>query len=724
MSVPIQNTVFSYVANGSTSNFAYECYVIEAGDLAVYLDDVKQAGGYTVTGVGNVSGGDVVFSTNPIALTVVRIERDVAIKRDTQYQILGDFRSPDVNNDYDRLWMVLQRVAYFMGLNPGQFSRVLMLGPGDVNGAGAYRSMQNRIQDLANPIAGQDAVNLQTLLQKIAEFSTDGTGQAVMQLLADTTSPTNGAARIGLNLPSPGSVGPNLHTRLRSEIYREEYTSWQAAVDAAVSLGLGYLHVRSATIGFPNPVDMKGLGIIGNQTELQNTTNLRNVGPLRGCTVRGYPTDVDFIHGHATGGVHQKIMLRESSTVLAVLIKRRGKGYVKCEHWYNSFTSNPTDTGGASQNYRACVTRFLSEVYVYKHAADFETAAAWGASANVLVSQSFPTGTVTARQVKYRSTSTLNAEIAWNVDATAVGQVGYVGVYCTGGSAASVELYVNGTLQKTFSAVLVGTQYLLPVRYEATRAGSNEVKLKKVSGGTLNAIGAEFATLENYAGKRTIDSIAYGDYDRDYVEGNGASDYAFFSVNQGKWFGSVHGGETERAAPYLMVDGDVTTIPAATDTFVTGQHMRLQQTTTMTTGADSMDVDSVYTYFEDGVQAFDCSMKGSAYVSTAYTAMSATNEDFDNVTLPRAMSIAEGKNILGRHNKVTQINRTAPLLPLNLTVMFTLFPMGGPSGANMGANGPYISGQAGAYNKLYYGPVLDCPTTLTELGFSTVRFYE
>lgn len=162
MSVPIQNTVFTYTANGATTSFPYECYVIAAGDISVYLNDVLQTSGYVVNGVGNVSGGDVVFSAPPAAGTKVRIERDVDIKRDTQYQVLGDFRSPTVNADFDRLWMVLQRIGYFLGIG-GPLSRVLRLGDGDVNGQGAYRANQNRIQDLGDPQNGQDAVNQRSM---------------------------------------------------------------------------------------------------------------------------------------------------------------------------------------------------------------------------------------------------------------------------------------------------------------------------------------------------------------------------------------------------------------------------------------------------------------------------------------------------------------------------------------------------------------------------------
>src|SRR5262245_24240134 len=113
MSVPIQDTVFTYNANGVTTSFAYECYVINADDLAVFLNDALQTSGYVVTGVGNEGGGTVDFSVAPANGTVVRLERDVAIERQTQYQILGDFRSPTVNDDFDRIWMVLQRIAYF-----------------------------------------------------------------------------------------------------------------------------------------------------------------------------------------------------------------------------------------------------------------------------------------------------------------------------------------------------------------------------------------------------------------------------------------------------------------------------------------------------------------------------------------------------------------------------------------------------------------------------------
>ncbi|CAN7672150.1 hypothetical protein LJR084_005400 [Variovorax sp. LjRoot84] len=63
---------------------------------------------YTVTGVGVEAGGSVVFGAAPAALVAIGLVRQVAIKRDTDYQHAGDFESTDVNRDFDRIVMMLR----------------------------------------------------------------------------------------------------------------------------------------------------------------------------------------------------------------------------------------------------------------------------------------------------------------------------------------------------------------------------------------------------------------------------------------------------------------------------------------------------------------------------------------------------------------------------------------------------------------------------------------
>ncbi len=496
----------------------------------------------------------------------------------------------------------------------------------------------------------------------------------------------------------------------------------QAAINSAVSQNIKSIYAPIAFIKISSTVDAQGIGIIGTNTEIINTANFSNLGPLVNCIVRGYRTDVDYYDNLSTAGASKKIAYRKESQCLSILTKRIGKGYVESEHRYNNFGSNPTDAGGSCENWRQCITRLISEIYTYKKTSSAETAAAWGVETPILVSQSFPTGTASAIQLNYRSTNTLNAEITWDVTSTVIGKVGYAAVYATAGSAGTVELYVNGVLQTTFSATLVGTNYIVPVRYELNLVGVNTVTLKKTSGGSLNVIGVEFTTLENLEDSSNIDSIAYGDWDEDYVSSNGASDYALFSPADGKFFGSVHGGETERIAAIFKVDGDVTTIPASVGDFVIGTTFNLEQKTTIAVGSNSLDVDSTYLYDADSVVEFYCYMSGSAVVNDFFTAMSAATTRFAGIKYPIFnAALPTGKNTLGRFNTVTQINRADPNFPLDLTVQFTLFPMGGDTGANMGSNGPYIATNIASQSKLYYGPVLDSDTTITEISYKTVR---
>lgn len=109
MATPTQPTLFEYVANGITTTFAYQCYLIEDEDLTVSLDEVPQITGYTITGIGNVNGGSVVFAVAPANGVKVTIERIPVLARETNYAELGDLRSLTLNNDIDRVWMAIQR---------------------------------------------------------------------------------------------------------------------------------------------------------------------------------------------------------------------------------------------------------------------------------------------------------------------------------------------------------------------------------------------------------------------------------------------------------------------------------------------------------------------------------------------------------------------------------------------------------------------------------------
>lgn len=146
MSVPNQTPYIIYTANGLTTVFPFEFYIINAGDLQVSINGTVVTSGYSVSGTGNVGGGDVNFITPPASGSVVILERVVPTYRLTDYQDNGDLLADTVNKDFDRLWMAIQRSFIYLGL---ALRRPLLGGPYDAEGY--------RITELADPIDSQDA---------------------------------------------------------------------------------------------------------------------------------------------------------------------------------------------------------------------------------------------------------------------------------------------------------------------------------------------------------------------------------------------------------------------------------------------------------------------------------------------------------------------------------------------------------------------------------------
>lgn len=503
-----------------------------------------------------------------------------------------------------------------------------------------------------------------------------------------------------------------------------------AAANYCANAGIGYVEVDVATLTLNAAVDMQGVGIIGTGTAISNTSYLQQVGPLKNCYVRGFPTDVDNILSMPqAGGLHRKIAYQESSTLLAIFAKRPGDGYIRFNHRYNNYASGPADTGGQCENWRLCEVEHHSEVYVYKHTADAESGT-WDPSANVLTAQAFPSGTsgTGTRALKYRSTITLNDTIDYNVTATKIGQKGVAAFLCSAGASTAIEMYVNSTLQKTFSAVLVGTQYILEVEYELDLIGTNTIQFKNtVNGKGMRPIGVEFYRLKDLpAGRNDVDEIAYGNYNLDYIDSIGANDYAWLSVSEGAYFGSYHGGETSRQAALLYIDGKSQTFPATTGDFYVGESVKIHQRTTIASaGTDTADIDSLYSYYGDGHCVLTCAAKNvDVTVEQIYNCMTATNENFLKTEVPKYLTIASGVNYLGRYDTVTQVREHSSAINQRLTTKMTLYPMGGPWGANMLSNGPRIQGVPGSYNKLYYGPCMNTEQTITEdMSWTTERLF-
>lgn len=103
----------TYTANGSTAVFAYPFKILDQSHLKVTVNGVTKTLGtdYTVSGVGNIAGGNVTFIAAPANLAVVKIIRAMPYSRDTNYQTLGDLTASIMNNDFDSAVLMIQQLS-------------------------------------------------------------------------------------------------------------------------------------------------------------------------------------------------------------------------------------------------------------------------------------------------------------------------------------------------------------------------------------------------------------------------------------------------------------------------------------------------------------------------------------------------------------------------------------------------------------------------------------
>lgn len=116
MTVSIQTPYKAAVAAPGATTFPSDFRAILAGDVGVAVNGVVQTTGFTLSGLGNASGFNVIFTTPMVGGELVEIQRRVPLSRATDYQQLGSFPAAVVNVDLDRLWMAIQDAGFVNAL--------------------------------------------------------------------------------------------------------------------------------------------------------------------------------------------------------------------------------------------------------------------------------------------------------------------------------------------------------------------------------------------------------------------------------------------------------------------------------------------------------------------------------------------------------------------------------------------------------------------------------
>lgn len=149
-----------YIGNGVTTAFPYTFRVFKKSDLVVTVLDLSQNiqtlildTNYTVSGVGAYKGGNVTL-TNPLASGwKISVSRQLPITQETDLRNQGKFFAEVHEDAFDKLTMLIQRSLRWFNLS---LRKPMFI-------SNYYDAQQNKIANLSDATADQDAVNNRTM---------------------------------------------------------------------------------------------------------------------------------------------------------------------------------------------------------------------------------------------------------------------------------------------------------------------------------------------------------------------------------------------------------------------------------------------------------------------------------------------------------------------------------------------------------------------------------
>ena len=105
MSITQTATRFDYIATTNQTAFVYNWKILVSTDIAVVKNNVLLGTSlYSVSGVGDTTGGKVTLETGATAGDKVSVFLAMPITRSTNYSNSGSFLASTVNNDFDKVY--------------------------------------------------------------------------------------------------------------------------------------------------------------------------------------------------------------------------------------------------------------------------------------------------------------------------------------------------------------------------------------------------------------------------------------------------------------------------------------------------------------------------------------------------------------------------------------------------------------------------------------------
>jgi hypothetical protein len=234
-----------YVADGSRTTFAFPFVVEASDDLLVYADD-HLATGFAIDGLGDPSGGEIVFGSAPSAGAVLTLLRRTESIRETAFKDGGPFRAAAINAELDRIMMLIQE-------DRDAHDRALRVGPTE---AGLELCLPAPSQR-ANSVFGFDSSGMPTIFgQADLPDNGDASGAAVTAAGGITARALGEHLASAVNVRDFGAIGDGT-------------TDDAAAVGAAVAAAaarkaLIYVPASAGAYVLASGITLTGLRMVGD----------------------------------------------------------------------------------------------------------------------------------------------------------------------------------------------------------------------------------------------------------------------------------------------------------------------------------------------------------------------------------------------------------------------------------------------------------------------------
>ena len=195
-SVPNVLPYNQYIATAGQTSFPYTFPITQDSDLVaiVGITTLPTDSGYTLTGQGNSTGGNVIFTTGLAAGTIVTFFRDIAIERITQFSQNSGFSSTAFNAEFNNIYLILQQLEESINFCL-QIPNTNSPAPVTTLTAAAYANKYQYYDAYGNP---QPAANIGTTIL---------TQALILSLISAQTPAELAAAVVPVNLVyNPGYV--------------------------------------------------------------------------------------------------------------------------------------------------------------------------------------------------------------------------------------------------------------------------------------------------------------------------------------------------------------------------------------------------------------------------------------------------------------------------------------------------------------------------------------